>query len=138
MKTIGLFVILSLFLSMNFTSGLKGQKDLIGKWVYCIRGKIGKPEFSIVWIKTKIEGNQYDGFEFRKKGELIVNFDEFGFCGNGPPVYRFITGQWNKETDTTVSIHYMVDDTIKITGTFLIYRRGENKLELKQIKTTTE
>jgi hypothetical protein len=107
------------------------SKEIIGVWVFHFRGSIKDAPIRI-WIKTKREPNQYDGFEFKRKGELLVH-SQIDFSGDDEVYeYKILPGKWSVLNDSTVQIDYLNEEATEIRQRFWLYKT--KGFELRQLK----
>jgi hypothetical protein len=109
------------------------SKEIIGVWVFHFRGTFTAGPIRI-WIKTRREPKQYDGFEFKKAGELLVHSQVEVDLSGDDEVYEqmILPGKWSVLNDSTIQIDYLDEEAIKIHKKFCLYKT--RKLELKQLK----
>lgn len=81
------------------------KKNIVGDWemVFFMNG--GNASIS-GYRKFKTEDKSYNGFEFKKKGELIFHF-QTSFCGNEKIEFGAYPGSWIPISDSTVRVNYI-------------------------------
>ena len=109
------------------------SKEIVGVWIFHFRGSHKDGSIKI-WVKTKREPDQYDGFVFKKGGELIVH-SQIDYAGDDE-VYEHVlfSGKWSILDDSTVQIDY-VEDTREIRQKFRFYKKGARGFELQRLSS---
>lgn len=127
------FLFLCSFLILPVSQPKKNRisEEIIGVWVFHFRGSFNNEPIKI-WIKTKREPRQYDGFVFKKAGELIIH-SQIDHAGDDK-VYEHVLfpGKWSILNDSTIRIDYLNENAIEVGQKFQLYKT--KGFELKQLK----
>nr|WP_294858842.1 hypothetical protein [uncultured Fluviicola sp.] len=133
MKITFLLLLSFLILSVNQPKKNKISEEIIGVWVYHTAGSFNKGPIRI-WTKTKREPRQYDGFVFKKAGELVVH-SQIDYAGDDE-LYEHVLfpSKWSILDDSTVQIDY-TEDTLEIRQKFRFYENGARGFELRRLSS---